>query len=151
MSSEARKAYRRQWYLKNRKLTIKRAAAWAEAHPEKVRGYKRKYMRAQYQANPEKMRERSRRFNKAHPEKQSAWRKAHPEKRRLYQRKYAKANPEKIKAHNALGHAIRSGKITRGPCAKCGDPKTEKHHPDYSKPLVAVDMCHLDHVQLHPR
>ena len=65
------------------------------------------------------------------------------------QQRYIKKYPEKIKAHKAVARAIKRGKLVRQPCVICGSPHTEKHHPDYSKPLEAVDMCHRDHMAEH--
>lgn len=55
---------------------------------------------------------------------------------------------DKIKARKALSDAIRGGKIKRLPC-ECGDPHSEGHHPDYSKPLKVVWLCRKHHRQLH--
>ena len=38
---------------------------------------------------------------------------------------------------------------TRQPCAHCNDPNTERHHPDYSKPLEIVWLCRSCHLLLH--
>ncbi len=45
-----------------------------------------------------------------------------PETKRAWQ----KRNPEKRRAHLAVGHAIRSGKLQRGPCEICGEPKMKR-------------------------
>lgn len=54
-------------------------------------------------------------------------------------------NPQKRKARTALGNAIRDGRIKREPCQFCGDPKSEAHHRDYSKPLDVVWACFKCH------
>lgn len=45
--------------------------------------------------------------------------------------------------------AVMSGKIEKLPCAQCGAPNSEKHHPDYSQPLVIVWLCRPCHQSLH--
>ena len=46
----------------------------------------------------------------------------------------------------AWGKAL---KLDNYPCEVCGDPKADKHHPDYSKPLEVVYLCRLHHVKEH--
>jgi hypothetical protein len=52
-------------------------------------------------------------------------------------------NPEGRRAHNAANAAVREGKLERKTlCEGCGLPKRlEKHHPDYSRPLLVVWLC----------
>lgn len=48
-------------------------------------------------------------------------------------------NSERMKAHNA---AARARLEPPSLCEGCGlDKKLEKHHPDYSKPLLVVWLC----------
>lgn len=51
--------------------------------------------------------------------------------------------PDRAKAHDAAGNALRDGKLTKPLlCEGCGLPKRlEKHHHDYSKPLLVVWLC----------
>ena len=52
---------------------------------------------------------------------------------------------------NARGYAnayLNKGVFKKCECSKCGNPKAEKHHHDYSKPLEITWLCrkcHLDH------
>jgi ribosomal protein S27AE len=66
-----------------------------------------------------------------------------------YTKRYKATYPEKCKARTKTRNAIRDGKITRQPCAKCGSPKTDAHHNDYSKPLEVTWLCvpchHAEH------
>lgn len=57
--------------------------------------------------------------------------------------------PEKRKARMACQHAVRTGKIVRGCCVVCGNPKTQGHHEDYSKPLDVVWLCVKHHAEVH--
>jgi hypothetical protein len=52
--------------------------------------------------------------------------------------------PDRAKAHSAAQNAVRDGKLIKPAlCEGCGLPKKriEKHHPDYSKPLLIVWLC----------
>lgn len=49
-------------------------------------------------------------------------------------------SPEKYAARTAVGNALRDGRLTRQPCA-CGNPKSQAHHDDYSKPLDVRWLC----------
>jgi len=60
-----------------------------------------------------------------------------------------KANSQKYKARNAVSNAKRDGKIVQQPCVKCGNPKSEAHHEDYSRPLDVTWLCFQCHRQVH--
>lgn len=62
-----------------------------------------------------------------------------------------KNNKEKYIAHTAVGNALRDGRIIKKECRKCGELKTEAHHPDYSKPLEVIWLCPKHHKQLHTK
>lgn len=59
--------------------------------------------------------------------------------------------PEKIKARNALKNAVAYGKIIRKTvCEKCESKhRVQAHHPDYSKPLDVMWLCHPCHMKEH--
>lgn len=59
--------------------------------------------------------------------------------------------PHKTKARQALARAVRSGKLARKPCEKCGDANSQGHHADYSKPLDVNWLCARHHAQAHGR
>jgi hypothetical protein len=60
-------------------------------------------------------------------------------------------NPTKRTAHNILWRAIRKGEIMKpDACSKCGrEVRIEGHHPDYSKPLEVIWLCHRCHIKEH--
>lgn len=60
-----------------------------------------------------------------------------------------KKHPHKEPARNKLRAAVRSGKLKRLPCEKCGNPKSHGHHTDYSKPLDVIWLCVTHHMELH--
>jgi hypothetical protein len=35
------------------------------------------------------------------------------------------------------------------PCEICGNPKVDKHHDDYAKPLEVMWLCRRHHIQRH--
>jgi len=57
--------------------------------------------------------------------------------------------PERVHARNLLDKAVRQGKITRLPCEVCGNPKTEAHHENYSKPFDVQWLCKKHHNEIH--
>lgn len=44
---------------------------------------------------------------------------------------------------------LKRGAIRQEPCERCGDPDSEMHHEDYSRPLSVSWLCHPCHRQLH--
>ena len=67
----------------------------------------------------------------------------------LRQKDYKKNNPEKHTAHVQVMTAIRSGKLIKKPCEKCGNKKVHAHHDDYSKPLQVIWLCPKCHILVH--
>src|SRR3990167_4269956 len=66
-----------------------------------------------------------------------------------YQRIRRAREHEKFLARGRLSRAVKIGKIIRKVCQKCGDPKVQGHHPDYSKPLEVIWLCGVHHRELH--
>lgn len=66
-------------------------------------------------------------------------------------KRWEQKNPNKRKVHEKLNGAIRSGKIIKFPCEKCGNQKVDGHHPDYSKPLEVMWLCRKHHKEEHRR
>ena len=114
--------------------------------------------RARWRANNAK-----RRQDPAYREKQKEWSRKWHEKNKDNQaikdrkaaqmRKYAK-DPKQRPKHEArwkLSRKIASGAITRQPCEACGEPRSEAHHHDYSKPLDVQWLCRTCHTQEHAK
>lgn len=61
--------------------------------------------------------------------------------------------PEKEKKKNiARSYARmyqRRGKLIQKPCGRCGSENSEKHHPDYDKPLTVEWLCRPCHAEHH--
>jgi hypothetical protein len=55
-------------------------------------------------------------------------------------------NPEKYKARQIVGNAIRDSRLSKQPCAVCGSiDRLEAHHNDYSAPLNIQWLCFKHH------
>lgn len=66
--------------------------------------------------------------------------------------KYRMMNPDRRKAHELLGNAVRDKKVIPWPvCAvpDCRETKVEGHHADYTNPLGVTWLCKFHHLQLH--
>lgn len=57
--------------------------------------------------------------------------------------------PEKYKARMMLGNAVRDRRVKRLPCEVCGNPKSQGHHEDYSKPFDVRWLCSKHHREAH--
>jgi len=66
-----------------------------------------------------------------------------------YQRRRRARHPEKNVARASVGNAVRDGKLVRQPCRDCGNPKSQAHHADYSKPLDVIWLCFACHCKVH--
>lgn len=59
-------------------------------------------------------------------------------------------HPEKDAARRILNYAVRTGKIIRPPCERCGsDKRVEGHHDDYTRPLDVHWLCFCCHRSEH--
>jgi hypothetical protein len=77
------------------------------------------------------------------------WALRNPERARELNREWQERNPEKRAAQVAVGNAVRDGKLVRQPCEVCGNPKSDGHHDDYSKPLEVRWLCRTHHMEHH--
>lgn len=74
------------------------------------------------------------------------------EHQRKHRRTYSELTPEQRRRANARCYAnqyVRYGILKPKPCESCGDPKAQKHHDDYSKPLEVRWLCVDCHRRLH--
>ncbi len=76
---------------------------------------------------------------------EEAWRRSdeYKEARKGWDKKWMDANREKVDAH------IKARGVPLEPCVVCGDEKSQRHHPDYSKPLEVVFLCDKHHKEEH--
>lgn len=66
-------------------------------------------------------------------------------KKLIYGTQHKQRNPVKHRARWTLQQAVRRGRIEKLPCDVCGDPKSQAHHDDYSKPLDVRWLCFKHH------
>jgi len=57
--------------------------------------------------------------------------------------KYEAANPARRPAW------VACAVLGRKPCQVCGEVRTDRHHPDISKPLEIIHLCRLHHKLAH--
>lgn len=72
-----------------------------------------------------------------------------PERHRSAVARYHARKPEEHRAKTAVRRALKKGTLARMPCEVCGEPRTEAHHDDYSKPLEVRWLCKTHHEQVH--
>jgi hypothetical protein len=77
------------------------------------------------------------------------WHEQNRERTQLHESTRRAKNRAQIRARMILSHAIRDGSIQLLPCFVCGDPKSQAHHHDYSKPLEVTFLCRLHHDEAH--
>ena len=73
----------------------------------------------------------------------------HREQMNRLKREWMERNKDRMRVKNATRYAIKVGKLVRAPCVVCGEDLVEAHHPDYSKPLEVVWLCHTHHLEVH--
>ena len=78
-----------------------------------------------------------------------AWRARNPGKTAKYKRNWLLRNPAKRAAHIAVGNAVRDGKLLKGLCEKCGNPKVTAHHDNYADKLNVRWLCRKHHGEIH--
>src|SRR5689334_21244794 len=59
------------------------------------------------------------------------------------------SSQRKQRARRAVRYAVKTGRLTRGPCEVCGEPLVHGHHQDYSKPLAVQWLCGAHHRAAH--
>jgi hypothetical protein len=73
----------------------------------------------------------------------------------LYRRQWVKRHPltEEQRRRQYVRQIARRywlrGKLRQKPCRHCGESKSERHHPDYARPLYVIWLCRPCHLKLH--
>ena len=88
--------------------------------------------------NREKSNKRRREYHAKHKDRDYEIHKISSDKYRVRQ-----------KARHRLRYMVSVGKIVRGLCVICGNPKTQGHHADYTKPLDVQWLCAKHHGETH--
>jgi len=125
--------YMRGWY---QRMTPEQRRAWiAKRDPEKVRAADR----ARFYRDHEKRLANGRK-----------WRDENRARSAELARAWAERNPEKRRAHIAVGNALRDGLLERQPCEVCGtSDHVHAHHDVYSKQLNVRWLCVTHHAEHH--
>ena len=66
-----------------------------------------------------------------------------------YKKLQVERYPEKINARKKVSRAVKTGKLIKQSCEKCGELKTQAHHDDYTKPLDIRWLCRKCHKMEH--
>ena len=73
----------------------------------------------------------------------------HAELKRLARQRQAERYPEKIKARNLVGNAVRMGFMKPPEESRNWHNKWQFHHPDYTRPYFGVWLTIKDHSAVH--
>jgi ribosomal protein S27AE len=77
---------------------------------------------------------------------------SNPERRRAMSaisKSWRQEDFRRTQCHNAVSRAIKSGKLIRQSCEKCGNENSLAHHEDYDKPLMVNWLCQPCHKKRH--
>ena len=69
----------------------------------------------------------------------------HPQKKRSWRVK----DRLKLYARNAVYRAVRSGRLVKQPCMRCGRLAAHAHHKNYSRRLDVIWLCSQCHGREH--
>lgn len=100
------------------------------------KSYRQKYHRDWYKKNKENRLKQIRKWQKSPSGKKSI---------RLHDLRMIIKYPQKYLARQEVLKAIRKKILIKKPCKICGNPKSEAHHKDYSKPLQVEWLCSKHH------
>lgn len=142
-----------EFYIRNNRksgisLRCKECTPKRKPHTEEQKEKRRVYNKKYRSEHKKEIREYQRKYHSYH----DYWPVNHEKRKETARKssaKYKKDNIEKRAAHNKVANAIKYVKINRNPCSVCGNPKSEAHHSDYSKPLDVVWLCRKHHKELH--
>jgi len=99
-------------------------------------GHRKDYRKKYYERNAEKVSARVKSYRKT-----DAGRRATHVNGQRQRQKF----PERYAARQAVTVALRSGRLVRLPCQRCGAVPAQAHHRDYSKPLDVEWLCAPHH------
>ncbi len=143
---EAKRAYNRAYRAAHLAEDLDRSRAWAAAHHEA----RIEYNHAYYAAHRTESILKRRAHAAVHPYRGMTDEKR--ERHRLTQADQRRRHPERSSARLALAYAVRSGRLVRGPCVTCDEPRTHgHHHAGYGREnwLVVTWLCKTHHGEAH--
>lgn len=70
-------------------------------------------------------------------------------RKREWEAKKKYINSTKKASNTIVGNAVRDGKISKKPCAKCGSLESDAHHENYYEPLNIIWLCKKHHGERH--
>lgn len=77
------------------------------------------------------------------------WTKKNPGYNTRAKKNWLKKNRERDLVRQKVKYAMKTGKLVKRPCVKCGNIEVDAHHEDYSKPLDVIWLCKFHHRELH--
>lgn len=87
-----------------------------------------------------------------HPTYNKHWQSKNKERYNRWFREWGGRYAVMRKAYHAVSRKIANNHLTKKPCITCGTMENlEAHHPDYSKPLEVIWLCHQHHMELHKK
>jgi hypothetical protein len=148
-------ATRRGYYLAHREERRAYQKAYYESHRFEAQAYyiaHRDNIKDHYNDKVETRRDYQRQYESRHPDQKKAYRQLHPKMVTEYHKKYKQSHRKSVNASKII--QVRRGRGLIVPplsCLNCGAEKRalHGHHPDYSKPLEVVWLCHICHMFLH--
>jgi hypothetical protein len=126
----------------------KKAAAnkrYRMAHPEKVRESIQKWYESHREQACAHAREYARTHRKQINEQARKYYAEHRDRFNERQREKCRRNPQARRARKMAGRRIVLASI----CEICGGQAEERHHSDYSQPLVVIHVCARCHQRIH--
>jgi hypothetical protein len=169
---EAKKAYDKEYYIKNKATCRQNMKAyyaehreeilecqrkWAANHPEEIKKRNRRWREADIGNQKRNAYERQRNFERRRED--PVWAEHRRELGRIYRERKrqgpvdnnAGGSPIAHTAHARVHYYVGTGTIVKPPrCSKCGaDTPLKAHHNDYSKPLDIVWLCSFCHGETH--
>ena len=106
----------------------------------------------------------NRRYYLAHKDKAIAYGIAYrstPKGRKMFLESQAKGDAKRLETPEGrakkhvravIDGAVRRGRVEKKPCEACGATVgVQKHHPDYSRPLLVNWLCPVHHRAVHAR
>jgi hypothetical protein len=70
-------------------------------------------------------------------------------KMKEYRRRLTTEETHKMNVRSYTAKLVKSGKLKRMPCERCGSQSAEAHHESYQNPMEVMWLCKLHHAARH--